>query len=176
MASRSRCGTTGKCTRKGRPGSSAASASCPTPSNASKTLDVGASLCTSSAGWSQSVHPLLSFPDQRLDLCKAGPDDPDTVRGQIVISLLSRDSGPGSGSRNVVVDRLGTPRAAQHPPGTQSPLHWEERQTPLGRLYYINHHARSSHRDKQRCSPQGAWMCPVAHLPESFDREVTGLR
>ncbi|CAG0896508.1 unnamed protein product [Darwinula stevensoni] len=104
---------------------------------------------------SNAIHRLKDTGYQRLDLCKAGPDDPDTVRGQIVISLLSRDSGPGSGSRNVVVDRLGTPRATQHPPGTQSPLHWEERQTPLGRLYYINHHARSSNRDKQStpCRP-----------------------
>lgn len=33
-------------------------------------------------------------------------DDPEPVKGQIVISLLSRD-GHGSGSVNVVVDRLG---------------------------------------------------------------------
>lgn len=44
--------------------------------------------------------------DQRLDLTKGHADDPEPVKGQIVISLLSRD-GRGSGSVNVVMDRLG---------------------------------------------------------------------
>lgn len=46
------------------------------------------------------------IPDQRLDLTRNHADDPEPVKGQIVISLLSRD-GHGSGSVNVVVDRLG---------------------------------------------------------------------
>ncbi len=50
---------------------------------------------------------LLFSTDQKLDLCKANPDDGEAVRGQVVISLLSRD-GHGSGSDpTVVLDRLG---------------------------------------------------------------------
>ncbi|CAN8002432.1 unnamed protein product [Ixodes hexagonus] len=43
---------------------------------------------------------------QRLDLTRSSGDDGDLVRGQIVVSLLSRD-GHGLGSQNVVVDTLG---------------------------------------------------------------------
>ncbi|CAN8007496.1 unnamed protein product [Ixodes pacificus] len=43
---------------------------------------------------------------QRLDLTRSSGDDGDLVRGQIVVSLLSRD-GHGLGSQNVVVDLLG---------------------------------------------------------------------
>ncbi|KAG8185293.1 hypothetical protein JTE90_023901 [Oedothorax gibbosus] len=43
---------------------------------------------------------------QRLDLSRGHADDPEPVKGQIVVSLLSRD-GRGSGSVNVVMDRLG---------------------------------------------------------------------
>lgn len=41
---------------------------------------------------------------QRLDLQKSSPDDPETVRGQIVISLISRDR---SGSGPQVTDIAG---------------------------------------------------------------------
>ena len=34
---------------------------------------------------------------QRLDLQKASTDDTEAVRGQIVISLISRDRGAGTG-------------------------------------------------------------------------------
>lgn len=47
-----------------------------------------------------------SFLDQRLDLTKVGHDDCEPVRGQIVVSLMSRD-GRGTGSHNAVVDTLG---------------------------------------------------------------------
>lgn len=44
--------------------------------------------------------------DQRLDLTRAGHDECEPVRGQIVVSLMSRD-GRGTGSHNAVVDTLG---------------------------------------------------------------------
>lgn len=37
------------------------------------------------------------FAVQKLNLQKQNPDDNDTVRGQIVISLISRDRGGGTG-------------------------------------------------------------------------------
>ncbi|XP_054282243.1 E3 ubiquitin-protein ligase SMURF2-like [Macrosteles quadrilineatus] len=78
---------------------------------------------------------------QRLELCKASADDPDVVRGQIVVSLLSRDGGGGGGGggHNAVVDRDGALSCpADLPPG------WEERRTSAGRLFYVNHHTKTT--------------------------------
>lgn len=79
---------------------------------------------------------------QRLDLCKSSQDDSEPVKGQIIISLLSRD-GPCGGTPLAVVGPLGelrgpasrelSPQEDELPPG------WEERRTPNGRLYYVNH-------------------------------------
>ena len=76
--------------------------------------------------------------DQRLDLCKNNSDDQDVVRGQIVVSLLSRD-GHGSGSQNVVVDTLGNLSCPD-----DLPEGWEERRSANGRLYYVNHFTRTT--------------------------------
>ncbi|XP_040581330.1 E3 ubiquitin-protein ligase SMURF2 isoform X2 [Lepeophtheirus salmonis] len=72
---------------------------------------------------------------QRLDLVS------DTkiglpVKGQIVISLLSRD---GHGSLNAVVDTLGNLTCSN-----DLPEGWEERRTPSGRVYYVNHVRRTT--------------------------------
>lgn len=40
--------------------------------------------------------------DQRLELCKQSPDDPDTIKGQIIVSLMSRD-GPSGGNPLAIV-------------------------------------------------------------------------
>jgi len=45
----------------------------------------------------------ISVTVQRLDLQRNNADDNDNVRGQIVISLISRDRG-GSGSGPIVTD------------------------------------------------------------------------
>ena len=45
----------------------------------------------------------IQIPDQRLDLCKHKPEDCDNIRGQIVISLTSRDR-VGSSASGAVVD------------------------------------------------------------------------
>ncbi|XP_025829571.1 E3 ubiquitin-protein ligase SMURF2 [Agrilus planipennis] len=85
---------------------------------------------------------------QRLDLCKASQDDNEPVKGQIIISLLSRD-GPCGGTPLAVVGPLGELRGPANrdispnenddlPPG------WEERRTANGRLYYVNHMTRST--------------------------------
>lgn len=83
--------------------------------------------------------------DQRLDLCKASSDDPDPVKGQIVVSLLSRDggghggSGGGAGGHNAVVDPLGGLSCPE-----DLPEGWEERRTSAGRLFYVNHHTKTT--------------------------------
>ena len=74
---------------------------------------------------------------QRLDLV---PDTsyPLPVKGQIVISLLSRD-GHGSGSLNAVVDNLGNLSCP-----LDLPEGWEERRTNSGRTYFVNHCLRTT--------------------------------
>ncbi|XP_046391543.1 E3 ubiquitin-protein ligase SMURF1-like isoform X2 [Ischnura elegans] len=105
---------------------------------------------------SNTIQRLKDTGYQRLDLCKADADDPNPVKGQIVVSLMSRDGGGISGgsvgnsgvgvSLNAVVDDLGNLSC----PGSGSggangscngdlPEGWEEWRTPTGRLYYVNH-------------------------------------
>ena len=78
---------------------------------------------------------------QRLDLV---PDTnyPLPVKGQIVVSLLSRD-GHGSGSLNAVVDTLGNLSCP-----LDLPEGWEERRTNSGRVYYVNHCLRTTQWDR----------------------------
>lgn len=60
------------------------------------------------------VLPRLSFTVQRLDLQRnAGDTDNDAVRGQIVISLISRDRG---GSGPMVADATGIPSSIPYDP------------------------------------------------------------
>ncbi|KAF5295220.1 hypothetical protein FQR65_LT10504 [Abscondita terminalis] len=79
---------------------------------------------------------------QRLDLCKASQDDSEPVKGQIIISLLSRD-GPCGGTPLAVVGPLGELRGPANRDGSPQendlPPGWEERRTANGRLYYVNH-------------------------------------
>lgn len=85
--------------------------------------------------------------DQRLDLCKASQDDSEPVKGQIIISLLSRD-GPSNGTPLAVVGPLGELRGpSNHDAFAEQnglPAGWEERQTSSGRLYYVNHITRTT--------------------------------
>ena len=74
---------------------------------------------------------------QRLDLI-TDPSHQLPVKGQIVVSLLSRD-GHGSGSLNAVVDNLGNLSCPQ-----DLPEGWEERRTNSGRVYYVNHYLRTT--------------------------------
>jgi len=84
---------------------------------------------------SNSINRLKDTGYQRLDLVSDN-NNPLPVKGQIVISLLSRD-GHGSGSLNAVVDPLGNLSCpADLPEG------WEERRTTAGRVYYVDHYFR----------------------------------
>ncbi|PNF23201.1 E3 ubiquitin-protein ligase SMURF2 [Cryptotermes secundus] len=90
---------------------------------------------------SNTIQRLKDTGYQRLDLCKASSDDPEPVKGQIVVSLLSRDGhgGMAGGGHNAVVDPLGDLSCPE-----DLPEGWEERRTPAGRLYYVNHHTRTT--------------------------------
>ncbi|XP_031419396.1 E3 ubiquitin-protein ligase SMURF2 isoform X3 [Clupea harengus] len=70
----------------------------------------------------------------RLDLNKLGPNDNETVRGQIVVSLQSRDR-IGSGGPVVDCSRLFD---------NDLPDGWEERRTVSGRIQYLNHITRTT--------------------------------
>ncbi|XP_026277056.1 E3 ubiquitin-protein ligase SMURF2 isoform X1 [Frankliniella occidentalis] len=90
---------------------------------------------------SSTVQRLKDTGYQRLDLCKASAEDPDPVKGEIVLSLLSRDGhgGVASGGHNAVVDPLGGLSCPE-----DLPEGWEEKRTSAGRLYYVNHHTKTT--------------------------------
>ena len=84
-----------------------------------------------------AINRLKDTGYQRLDLVSDN-NNPLPVKGQIVVSLLSRD-GHGTGSLNAVVDPLGNLSCpADLPEG------WEERRTNTGRVYYVNHAHRTT--------------------------------
>lgn len=89
-----------------------------------------------------AINRLKDTGYQRLDLV---PDsnNPLPVKGQIVISLLSRDGHQGTGSLNAVVDKLGNLSCTAAESGFL-PEGWEERRAQNGRTYYVNHFTRST--------------------------------
>ncbi|XP_053608063.1 E3 ubiquitin-protein ligase SMURF2 [Plodia interpunctella] len=100
-----------------------------------------------------TVHKLKDTGYQCLELCEDGSGETCGVRGQVIVSLLSRDgargepaSAAGEGSPLAVVGPAGDVRSPRDPPAnnSQSPLpqYWEERFTPTGRAYYVNHVSR----------------------------------
>ncbi|XP_013199890.1 E3 ubiquitin-protein ligase SMURF2 [Amyelois transitella] len=101
-----------------------------------------------------TVHKLKDTGYQCLELCEDGSGETCGVRGQVIVSLLSRDgargepaSAAGEGSPLAVVGPAGDVRSSRDPPlnnNNQSPLpqYWEERFTPTGRPYYVNHVSR----------------------------------
>ncbi|XP_055838809.1 E3 ubiquitin-protein ligase Smurf1 isoform X2 [Episyrphus balteatus] len=86
---------------------------------------------------------------QRLDLCKQSPDDDDLVRGQIIIALLSKD-GPCGGNPLAIVGPGGDVRGPSEDNSSENSLPdaWEERRTPNGRVYYVNHSTKSTQWDR----------------------------
>lgn len=97
--------------------------------------------------------------DQRLDLVKLSPNDQDPVRGQIVISLTSRD-GP---SALAIVGPTGDVRGPDDDESTSTattpierlPKGWERR-TSNGRVYYVNHILKTTQ-----------WDRPIGDTPDS---------
>uniref|UniRef100_U5EYM0 E3 ubiquitin-protein ligase SMURF1 n=1 Tax=Corethrella appendiculata TaxID=1370023 RepID=U5EYM0_9DIPT len=78
---------------------------------------------------------------QRLDLVKNSVDDTDPVKGQIIVSLMSRD-GTCGGTPLAIVGPAGDVRGPDDDEEIlqdELPEGWEERRTPNGRIYYVNH-------------------------------------
>lgn len=83
---------------------------------------------------------------QRLELCKASQDDPDPVKGQIIVSLMSRDGTTG-GTPLAIVGPAGDVRGPDDDEeilNDELPAGWEERLTQNGRVYYVNHVIKST--------------------------------
>ena len=118
---------------------------------------------------SNAIERLKDTGYQRLDLVSDN-NNPYPVKGQIVISLLSRD-GHGTGSLNAVVDNLGnlscsanvpvanalpiTLTSTPTPPvpnqingGEVLPEGWEQRRSASGRVYYVNHVSKTTQWEK----------------------------
>lgn len=90
-----------------------------------------------------SIQRLKDTGYQRLDLCKASADDPEPVKGQIIISLMSRD-GTSSGTPLAIVGpaghlQLNATEEEETVAGEELPEGWETRRTTGGRPYYVNH-------------------------------------
>jgi len=84
-------------------------------------------------------------------LGKLSPDDDELVRGQIIISLLSKD-GPSSGNPLAIVGPSGDVRGPSEDDSSEDslPEGWEERRTDNGRIYYVNHATKSTQWDRPR--------------------------
>ncbi|XP_045448525.1 E3 ubiquitin-protein ligase SMURF2 [Melitaea cinxia] len=109
-----------------------------------------------------TVHKLKDTGYQCLELCEDNSGETCGVRGQVIVSLLSRDgtrgepaSAAGEGSPLAVVGPAGEVRAPRDPPVNNSsssnlplPPHWEERFTANGRPYYVNHALRRTQWDR----------------------------
>lgn len=99
-----------------------------------------------------------------MDLGKISQEDSEPVKGQIIISLLSRD-GPSGGTPLAVVGPLGDLRGPSDPDTSPSenedlPPGWEERRTENGRLYYVNHLSRSTQWTKPQVSGKSRSKTP----------------
>ncbi|GAB6031183.1 E3 ubiquitin-protein ligase smurf2, variant 3 [Chamberlinius hualienensis] len=116
---------------------------------------------------SNAIQRLKDTGYQRLDLTKSNPEDPETIKGQIVVSLLSRD-GHGCGSQNVVVDTLGNLSLPD-----ELPEGWEKRRTTNGRIYYVNHFTRTTQWDVP--TRPAYEMLPVATSGNSRVADVENL-
>ncbi|XP_054165031.1 E3 ubiquitin-protein ligase SMURF2-like [Oppia nitens] len=92
---------------------------------------------------------------QRLDLHKFREEDQDIVRGQLVISLLSRDGSRSSSGRlqNVVISDSGNSNNSQNCLlNDDLPEGWSECRTSLGRVYYMNHETRTTQWERPNTS------------------------
>ncbi|XP_003701779.1 SMAD specific E3 ubiquitin protein ligase isoform X3 [Megachile rotundata] len=121
---------------------------------------------------SNTIQRLKDTGYQRLDLCKAHSDDTDVVKGEVVVSLLSRDGHNGAVSNtvghNAVVDVLGDLSCP-----TDLPDGWEERRTQSGRLYYVNHYTRTTQWIRPNTRPNNSIISTTPEPPPLPSSEPT---
>ena len=114
------------------------------------------------------VNCNFPFTDQRLDLHKFREEDPDIIKGQIVIMLLSREGSSRNAMQNVVISENGallgsnnsdgsgrqgstgpTPPSSSYVEGVDDlPEGWTECRSLSGRLFYMNHVNRTTQWDR----------------------------
>ncbi|KAH3799765.1 hypothetical protein DPMN_153380, partial [Dreissena polymorpha] len=92
---------------------------------------------------SNTITQLKDTGFQRLDLQRNNADDTEPVRGQIVISLISRDRG-NSGTSPVVTTSSQITNSSPPSEPDELPEGWEERRTASGRVHYVNHITRTT--------------------------------
>ncbi|CAE1253284.1 SMURF [Acanthosepion pharaonis] len=85
---------------------------------------------------SNTIQQLKDTGFQQLELQKRNADDPEQLRGQIIISLISRDKG------NSLATITDTPSITND--ANELPEGWEERRTANGRIHYVNHITRTT--------------------------------
>jgi E3 ubiquitin ligase SMURF1/2 len=91
---------------------------------------------------SNNIQRLKDTGFQKIELQKQSTDSSETVRGHIVISLISRDRGSAS-PRNVELSDFSAVVPLTDDP-TELPEGWEERRFSSGRILYVNHVTRST--------------------------------
>ncbi|XP_059047101.1 E3 ubiquitin-protein ligase SMURF1 [Achroia grisella] len=125
-----------------------------------------------------TVHKLKDTGYQCLELSEDSSLETCGVRGQVIVSLLSRDgargepaSAAGEGSPLAVVGPAGDVRSPRDPPvipnTNQSPLpqFWEEKFTSSGRPYYANHARRCTQWDRPTSDGPGPVTTPESSPP-----------
>ncbi|GFN79785.1 E3 ubiquitin-protein ligase smurf2 [Plakobranchus ocellatus] len=114
---------------------------------------------------------------QRLDLQRQNSEDAEAVRGQIVISLISRDRiGGGVSSQPSTADSSST--AHQNSPAipydpNELPEGWEERRTANGRVHYVNHVTRTTQWERPT-RPANETPRPMSMVGPPRDSESIG--
>ncbi|KAJ6221143.1 hypothetical protein RDWZM_006955 [Blomia tropicalis] len=136
--------------------------------------------------------------NQRLDLHKFREEDPDIIKGQIVIMLQSRDGNNRSSLQNVVItengslvcandgnDMNGTPTTAVRQTSTgplrkttassyiegvdDLPDGWTECRTSNGRTYYMNHVTRTTQWDRPTQPASSATTTNTTAITASYN-------
>ncbi|KAL5019412.1 hypothetical protein ScPMuIL_005134 [Solemya velum] len=126
---------------------------------------------------SNTMQQLKDTGFQRLDLQRNGGEDEEPVRGQIVISLISRDRGGSHGP--AVTDATGISSTILSELNNELPEGWEERRTASGRVHYVNHLTRSTQwerptRPAAECSQStSSSALPSTVPPSSNNNSIT---
>ncbi|XP_053152407.1 E3 ubiquitin-protein ligase SMURF2 isoform X3 [Hemicordylus capensis] len=147
---------------------------------------------------SNAINRLKDTGYQRLDLCKLGPNDNDTVRGQIVGAAVTWAIGmfarpvmllPSDGAWNEDFSQYPVSLQSRDRIGTGGqvvdcsrlfdndlPDGWEERRTASGRIQYLNHITRTTQWERPT-RPASEYSSPGRPLSCFVDENtpITGI-